>query len=317
MQASIDRIRTAARWLLGAFGAIGAALAIGAQFSNLGKLQGGARDWALVGVGLTFAGIGLAIAAGAAVLAPRSRSLREVAEREQAGTPEPGHGPLFRFRDPALELFRRMPELLTPFRSVHELVQERTRLLDAYDKEYSRWSRNRTTANKKALDKASDDTAVVEDVANSIGEWVNYTAVRSVYRRALVFGVFPGVIAAAAGLTLFALKIPDVPPTHTPADVRVAGVDFEGLDLHGVRLHGADLTKANLAKANLSGADLAQARLDGANLAGADLSDANLDGASLTGADTSDAIWRSTTCPDGRLSDDVGGSCLAHLAPVP
>jgi hypothetical protein len=301
--------------LLGAFGAIGLALALGAQFSNVGKLQGNSRDWAIVGVGLTFTGLGIAIAAGAAVLVPRRRALKDLAEREKQERRDRREGPLF--PDPALELFRSSPELLSPFSSVSELVAERARLLNAYAKAYKTWSRRSIAANQRALDKAIEATGLVEDVAWDVSGWANYSVVRAIYTRALLFGVFPGVLAAAVGLTIFALEISDVPPTPPPpAEVRLKGVDLHKLNLHDVTLHAADLSKANLGSADLASANLSNATLDGANLAKADLTGANLEGASLKNARIDGITWSATTCPDGHVSDDVGGSCAAHLIPA-
>jgi hypothetical protein len=72
----------------------------------------------------------------------------------------------------------------------------------------------------------------------------------------------------------------------------------------------ADLRNANLANTRLRDADLRNARLDGADLTGADLTGAHLDGASVT-----NVVWRRTTCPDGAVSDSVGGTCAGHLSP--
>ena len=77
--------------------------------------------------------------------------------------------------------------------------------------------------------------------------------------------------------------------------------------------HGADLTGVNLSGAHLAKADFSAATLDKANLNGADLTSANFDGASLKGATIDGVTWSATTCPDGKISDDVGGTCGAHL----
>ena len=73
----------------------------------------------------------------------------------------------------------------------------------------------------------------------------------------------------------------------------------------------ATLTGSNLSGANLRDADLKGANLDHVNLTDADLTGAELDGAMLT-----DVVWRTTVCPDGENSDDVGGSCAGHLTPA-
>ena len=122
--------------------------------------------------------------------------------------------------------------------------------------------------------------------------------------------------------------------------------DFTAADLRGTILTGADLRLVNWRWArvdprtrldakwlgvwllvnlggrgrDLSGEDLSFARLDGASLEGASLNNANLEGASLWGAHLDGAQlngtrWLNTTCPDGTYSNDVGGTCLDHLAP--
>ena len=46
----------------------------------------------------------------------------------------------------------------------------------------------------------------------------------------------------------------------------------------------------------------------GCNLIGADLFDAN-----LSGDDLSRVTWSNTSCPDGTISNDNGGTCIGHL----
>ncbi|MEU4620845.1 pentapeptide repeat-containing protein [Actinoplanes sp. NPDC023801] len=72
----------------------------------------------------------------------------------------------------------------------------------------------------------------------------------------------------------------------------------------------ADLRNARLTGAFLRDADLRNARLDGADLSGADLT-----GADLTGASLARVVWARTTCPDGSVSDENGGTCRGHLSP--
>jgi pentapeptide repeat protein len=262
---------------------------------------------------LAFGGIGLAIAAGARVLVPRMRTLKHLAEREGRGR---GH---FMLRtDPALELFRDAPELLRPFTSVEELWNERERFLDVYSGAYRRWSEHPTKAHANILDKARGAGQEVEDVAQDVINWSNYAAVARVYKDARLV-VFLGVIMAGVGMTIFALKIPDVPPAAPiPAAVQLQGLQLRGSALFkGQRLQGADLSKADFTNANLTKADLSGAKLDGTKFDGANLSLANLHGATgLTPAAVVNAQWDATTCPDGRSSDDVGKSCEAHLVPV-
>ncbi len=101
------------------------------------------------------------------------------------------------------------------------------------------------------------------------------------------------------------------------------GTSCPGLDLSGQAMDRADLTGANFTGADLSNASLREATLARtllirANLSGADLTSANLAGADLTGARMGGAVvdgilWSSTTCPDGRNSNQLGGTCEGNL----
>jgi Pentapeptide repeats (8 copies) len=312
LQPSVDRLRTAARWLIGAFGAIGAAVAIGAQFSNLGKLEGHNRDLALLGVGLAFGGIGLAIWASARVLVPRTRYLIELGDRDASERRR-----LHIVRDPALSQLDRAPELLRPFTSLAELNEERRKYLDLYTAAYNRWSTDPTPAHLTAIDKAKTAAQETEAVAADVIDWATYATIRRVFQTSSVL-VFIGVALAAAGMTIFALKIPDVPPSApTPAAVSLRGLHQAGsTQFRGKSLQGADLTRSDFSNANLTGTDLSGAQLAKTTFHGTDFSKANLEGATgLTPSAVTGAKWNATTCPDGRSSDAVGKTCVSHLVP--
>jgi pentapeptide repeat protein len=312
LQTSIGQIRTAARWMLAAFGAIGVALAIGAQFSNLGKLEGTNRNQALVGVGLTFLGLGLAIYAGGRVLIPRTRALHGLAKREEHETRHRTW-----IEDPALKLFREAPEPLRPFTSVQALYEERKRFLDAYSKAYAAWSEKPDAATTKALAAAVNASTTTEAVASNVIMWATYAEVLHVYKTSR-WAALVGLVLSAVGLTIFALKISDVPPAQpTPAAVSLPGLKQSGSSqFKGKSLAGADLTGSDFSGADLTGTDLSGARLANTKFQRADLSKANLEGATgLTPSSVANAKWNATTCPDGRSSDDVGKSCAAHLVP--
>jgi uncharacterized protein YjbI with pentapeptide repeats len=92
------------------------------------------------------------------------------------------------------------------------------------------------------------------------------------------------------------------------------GDHLQEAQLQNARLIGASLQGAHLQQANLGSAQLQYAHLAGAYLQGADLSGPtsavpssavrNCRGTTVTGT-----IWSNTTCPDGSISDDDGGSC--------
>jgi outer membrane protein assembly factor BamB len=84
-------------------------------------------------------------------------------------------------------------------------------------------------------------------------------------------------------------------------------------NLKGANLPGCYLPNASLAGANATGANLSRAYLAGADLSSANLSQANLRGAVLTNANISGVKWSQTTCPDGNVSNNNGGTCVGHL----
>jgi hypothetical protein len=112
----------------------------------------------------------------------------------------------------------------------------------------------------------------------------------------------------AAGRFLVVVSAPnaDCNPSHYP-------VSKGSANLKGANLSGCYLPNANLAAANATGANLSGAYLAGADLSSANLSQANLRGSVLTKANLSGVKWLQTTCPDGTLSNDNGGSCVGHL----
>jgi outer membrane protein assembly factor BamB len=113
---------------------------------------------------------------------------------------------------------------------------------------------------------------------------------------------------SASGGFLVAVSAPnaDCDLTHYPV---VKG----SRNLKGANLSGCYLPNANLSAANATGANLSGAYLAGADLSSANLTQANLRGAILTEANIAGAKWLQTTCPDGTLSNNDGGTCVGHL----
>jgi outer membrane protein assembly factor BamB len=113
---------------------------------------------------------------------------------------------------------------------------------------------------------------------------------------------------AAAGSFLVVVSAPnaDCDLTHYP-------VSKGGRNLKGATLTGCYLPNASLAGANASGANMSGAYLAGANLSSVNFTQANLRGAVLTNANVTGAKWLQTTCPDGTLSNNDGGTCAGHL----
>ena len=102
-------------------------------------------------------------------------------------------------------------------------------------------------------------------------------------------------------------------------DARLGDAIFRGADLTDAEFFFTEVTRVDFVRADLRGASLAHsyfldADFGHASLAGADFTGATLTGASFEHASgLSTVIWSETTCPDGTISDDNGGTCLGHL----
>jgi uncharacterized protein YjbI with pentapeptide repeats len=102
-------------------------------------------------------------------------------------------------------------------------------------------------------------------------------------------------------------------------DAQLADTILRGADLTGAHFFFTGVARANLQHADLRGASLAWSSFSDADFRHARLDGADLTGANLTGADLrgvkglATVTWAATTCPDGTVSDDNGGTCLGHL----
>jgi uncharacterized protein YjbI with pentapeptide repeats len=91
----------------------------------------------------------------------------------------------------------------------------------------------------------------------------------------------------------------------------LSGANFEYLYIQSGSL---DMRHANLTGADFGSADLEDfVNLSFANLTNADFSYSNLTGTDLTTATITGVVWKTTTCPDGTISDNDGGTCVGHL----
>ncbi len=290
-----ERIRKAATWLIAGFGAVGAVLLTGLQFSDIGKLEGVNRWWAIGAVIAAFVGLGLVLYGGATILVPKSRTLVDLmARRNDEAT---------RYLEHAA------PELLTPFPSVRSVFDARQKAGKTYSRAFWEWFDDPTQAHADAVDAWSDYARPIEMVANRAIAWANYMTLQKQYKRAVRRMIIPGLALVGAGLIVFATKITDTP---SPASSVLTAAGLSGARLNGVDLSDSVLERANLSSATLMNADLTDANLKFARLRNANLQGANLRGADLTGAQLAGAQWHGATCPDGALAEDVNGSCVAH-----
>lgn len=299
VEAAADKIRETANWVIGAFGAIGAALAASIPFTDLGKETGADLVLALIGLAAAFTGVAVAIWNVAKVRIPRARTLGELARAESD--------------DPAARHFAAAPELLTPFTTLSRLHEAREEQLRSYRTQFERWQsaapRDETEEAKKLI-AAHRRAAPIEATSARVITWANYETLRDDYGKA-IRNVFRALALTLLGLVLFVLSVQD-PPTAAPPAV-MTGAQLADADLSSSNLRNVNLAKANLRGADFTHADLRGAVLSRALLDGADFTGANLRGANLDGASVSAVTWSDTQCPDGSLSSALGDTCEAHL----
>jgi len=296
MSEAVDQVRSAAKWFIAAFGAIGVAIAASLVLGDIGKLDGKDLWLATLGIAIAFLGILAAVVAVTRILTPVARELSELKDA-------PGD-------DPAIKLLNRAPNLLNPFQDIDELYRERNDALAKYRTAFEAWSQHQDATTTKGVKAARTLCEPIEAVAERVISWANYASLQTRLQHSLWRFMVPGVVLAVAGLLLFAIYVKD-PPSASPASlsgVQLPKGKLSDVDLSGVNLKKADLTAADLTRANLSDAVLDKATLDRANFTAA-----NLEGASLGGASLAGAVWAHTTCPDGKISDEVGNTCAAHL----
>ena len=295
-----SQIREAAKWLIGAFGAVAAIVAAGIQFGDVGKLH----DWdlflAMVGAVLAFVGIAIAVYSIANLLIPRARTVNDLAGAKAD--------------DPAVSWLQRNGDLFGAFPGLAELKQARDEDGVRYRGAYQAWRAHPTTHNAARLKAATKLQEPTEEVAKRIVSWANYQTLNADFARALRGRVAAGTVLAAVGLTVFAWKVSEKQPDSHPSSLEgaaLAGATLPNVDLSQAVLKKADLSGATLKGANLSETDLSGAKLTGADLTDADLTDATLDATT----ETTGVKWTGATCPDGTRSADAGGTCAAHLRP--
>ncbi|MET7421171.1 pentapeptide repeat-containing protein [Dactylosporangium sp. NPDC005555] len=278
-----DRIRDASKWLVASAAAVGAALIAGSQLSDIGHLPVGApttvehaRLWvAVVGAMVGLLAVVHVIWRAVQILLPAMVTLETLHAVWDAPP---------RDLRRVVTFFRDQPRYLQGFDTPGELIRYRTERANAL-------------AGTPDLPGLTGDERerLVTDIQDELGgldQRVTTIEVMAAHEllKSQFHGALPRLLVsaglAALGVTAFAWAA-------NPAD----------------RPATADLRNVRLVNAFLRDSDLRDAKLDHADLTGADLTGADLTGASIVGT-----IWRDTTCPDGRNSDDVGGTCAGHLS---
>lgn len=284
-----SRIRDTAKWLIGAFAAVGAALLAGIQLSSLGRLPacvgsaGCGRLWgALFGLLLGLAGVGAAVWLAASVMTRPSRSEQQLNEE---------------YKDEGSELrryFDANPVYLQGFNDIDDLVSHETDAYSKFDALSVRFAEATDDEQKRLLEElneADSDLADVLSRSEAVVSLANQISFSTYFRRRALRGIMGSALGVAMGLAIFAWAAnPEGSVAPTAA-------------LSGTSLSGADLSEANLTNLAMKGVDFSNAKL----------TNATLEGANVTGSTFDGVVWGNTTCPDGSNSDDDGGTCLNHL----
>lgn len=287
---SVTRVRDAARWLIGSFGAIGAVLAAGIPLSNLGSLAG-PRLWiasvvAVAGLLSVLAAIWLVLE----IILPSEVTLGALAARSESRTASAVKDELLQFlEDENSQMFKGLADRIGGDRGLatrwEEAIAEYRRALEEHQ------ARPGDRGLEAAAQSAGSRMRMFGDVIAQVLAAASYRQLRLQIQKRQ-WWIFLSIAFAGASLVTFsAMANPD-----SPLSPSLRGTDLSGSDLRGAVLEEVDLRAANLSGSDLRGANLNGARIDGTE-------------------------WEDVRCPDGTLSayvrDAKGefGTCDGHLAP--
>ena len=285
----VDRVRETAKWLVGTFAGIGAALIAGSQLSSIGKLKictpvsvECSRLWiALLGAVLALVAIGAAILATIKLMLPAAPTLADLSERELKDP-----------NDPAVKFFVRNPEYRGGFDSFKSMRQARADAVAKYEDAVRRFdlAGTQSQADHAEAERAYEEEEIrdIDERFQTISTHALQESVRIDFEATVKKRLRTSLAVAAAGIVVFAWAAN--PPNTEQGFVSLRGAHLRGAQIHGAQLRSADLT-------------------------GADLTSADLRGSNLMGATIDHVLWAHTICPDGTNSDLAGGSCLNHLTP--
>jgi hypothetical protein len=308
LQRAADGVRSAAKWLAASFGAIGAVLVAGSQFSTIGRLS-----WHNARLYVALAGVAIALWAVARVLwilfdvmMPSQMSLSTLAGES---------GRVLRnYLDERPEALLGFSDLSSLDRDYRRALEDRLRTYLAYCDLVLETGDEKAAGVKEAMGKAIAADAKLNVIDSTVGYVVKLVSVEQL-RNLLQnnkWGIFRAAVLVAVGIGVFAWAANPEEKKQSPAATTV--------HLRNAHLEGAQLSLAQLTGADLHGAHLERAVLVGANLAGADLSGsylvaANLRGGDLRRAKLQDVTWGDTTCPDGTTSNAHEDGCASHRSP--
>lgn len=143
LEASSDRIRETAKWLVATFGAVAGALIVGLQLSDIGKLEGSDRVIAAIAAFAALAAVIIIIALASVVLARGRVPLSELSSKR--------HGRKYKR---LLETLERSPSLYGKYGSVPQLVDK---VEAEWDKQLRSWDEKNSADDPGEIERATKE----------------------------------------------------------------------------------------------------------------------------------------------------------------
>ncbi len=267
---AIQGIRETAKWAVAALAALGVVIAAGSQLSSIGSISDAPRLFlAALATIIGLFAVGAGIWLTTDLLLPASLSLPELAQVK------PGSS-LGRFiADNPLLLAGEADDVADLSQKFQEAITRQRDQNKAAEEH---------PEDKKAAaiaEQAHEDVMYLSSIVDRLMAYVGFEHVRNKFRS---WRLKISISVVVAGLAIVGFAWAGNPPRSANSTVSLRGASLVGAQLVGADLRGVDLR-------------------------GVDLSGANLTGADLTGATLDNVKWTGATCPDGRKSEQEGGSC--------
>jgi hypothetical protein len=206
LEKAAERLRDAAKWLIGAFGAVAAVIFAGLTASNLGKLTtetpGHRLTLALVGAVVAIVGIAYALAVAIRLASASTITVRDLTRELKSW-------------ELSLEAARKdlkADPALAPWGAVEHLIGEYEK---AY-KEYDRWAKayaesTSTRPNPAQFNKAKFHLETLSEIVGGVLRTMSFLRLQHAFGRARI-AIVVAMALAAAGALSFAWATTSVPP---------------------------------------------------------------------------------------------------------
>lgn len=289
--------RSAAKWLIAAYAAVGAVLLSGISLSATGDLEGEQLAAAAIALLVGSVSVILALILIVDVLTPAPVTLKDLAdfaERRNANVGDEFENELVAYVESDPSILQGISVDVPPERRLiatraayEEALEHRFKASESY------WALLQASGAPEMVKQASREM----EVAEARAETMHYTIRRlerivSAQGTVQKFSARRGLLAVLA--VLITVSIGTFAFVSNPDDPAKA-------DFHG----------ATLERVDLSGASLREADFEGMTISSSDFEGTNLEGANFEGS-----RWVDTTCPDGTNSDNAEQTCSGHETPV-